>query len=140
MTLGAASLLLGALAAGFLLYANADARPSPPCPEGWTESPDAVCMQDHEACNAYFSGTASQTVRCNAESEDGKGTLVFSLTGSGRATVRVLDAAGSVAYTKEVPWNAAFADSDVFEAPPGEWTLEVTFRNAQGSGRIVLWG
>lgn len=139
--LGVVGLLAGTLAAVLLFLSDvAGDRPAPPCPGGWEESPEAKCIRTSEACNVYFDGTAGGTYRCGAESDDGAGVVRFSLSGSGRANVRVLDADNKVLYQRSVTWTSAFADDDTFRAPAGSYTLEVTWQEAQGSGRIVLWG
>lgn len=139
-TIGGVTLVAVALATFLLLRADADGRPSPPCPDGWEESPEARCIRTSEACNAYFEGVAGGTYRCEADSDDGHGIVRYALAGGGRANVRVLDADNKPLYQRSVPWTSAFADDDEFRAPPGAFTLEVTWQEARGSGRIILWG
>ncbi|HEX2022766.1 MAG TPA: hypothetical protein VHH36_08625 [Candidatus Thermoplasmatota archaeon] len=135
------ALLAGALFAVFLFNRGGGSdRPAPPCPEGWEEAPESRCIRSTEACNAFLDGQARQTVRCTADSDDGRGLLRYAIAGgSGTAAVTVKDNVGRVLYARTVSMAAPLSDDDAVTGPRGTWTLEVAF-DAQGSGRIFLYG
>ena len=93
---------------------------------------------DHEACNAWLDGGADgelAPIVCTARS-DGKAWLDSSLTASSDYRITVRDGNGRVVYDRSVQFGGAVE----LRGTAGTWTLEVDFRDAAGSGRIVLWG
>lgn len=134
----AAATLLGGLAAYLALRPDGEASAS--CQAATVVRPDGGCARQSEACYTYFNVKASETVRCTAESADGRGILQFNLDGGGRVDVKVRDASGRVVYERSVPWSGRFADVDDVRGSRGTWTIETTYVGARGGGTIHLWG
>lgn len=137
----AAALLVFFLAGGTGSDGARSTGPVPPCPDGMGPSADGnACVDDSEACHAWYTQTDRRTVRCAVQSVDGQGVLRFAVQGQGRAEVRVFDASNRIVHSRDASWTSILEDDDAVSGARGTWTLEVTFIDARGSGRITLWG
>lgn len=143
MLLGAlvsGALLLGILAGVVAMRDEPAADAEGACPEGSSVAPDGKCATDAEACYTYLDGVASTTVRCTAESRDGSGFVQWSIGGTGGVTVRVRDGAGNTIYERAERMMGEIGDLDAVSGARGTWTIETTFSDARGGGRVTLWG
>lgn len=117
-------------------------RPEAPCPAGWNEHPaEGICMVDEEVCRAWIDqprGTRTETLECPVVSRDGAIYFTFNMgLHEGQAQITIRDGSGNKIHEETLTNHEGFRTRS---GAAGEWTLNVSFSQARGSGSVYLWG